>query len=248
MGLNPQSHGYDDDFFAYTSGQSGVAAARVTAIVRAALPVRSVLDVGCAQGVWLAAWRDAGIADYIGIDGDYVDPDRLKIDPARFQARDLAQPIDLGRYFDLVQSLEVAEHLPADRADTFVDSLVRHAPIVLFSAATPGQGGEHHVNEQPFEYWREKFRRRGYQPVDCIRPQIRGDRRIASWYRYNAFLYVRRDAFAALPDSVRQFEVADGQPLADLSPLAYRLRCALIARLPAPLVNAAARLKARALG
>ena len=248
MGLNPQSHGYDDDFFAYTSGQSGIAAVRVTAIVHSALPVHSVLDVGCAQGVWLAAWRDAGVSDYLGVDGDYVDPRGLRIDPARFLARDLAEPIDLGRSFDLVQSLEVAEHLPADCAETFVDSLVRHAPIVLFSAATPGQGGEHHVNEQPFEYWREKFRRRGYQPVDCIRPQIGGDRRIAPWYRYNAFLYVRRNAFAALPDSIRRYAVADGQALADLSPLAYRLRCALVARLPAPLVNAAARLKARALG
>lgn len=248
MGLNTQSHDYDDDFFAYTSGQSGVAAARVTAIVCAVLPVRSVLDVGCAQGVWLAAWRDAGVADYVGIDGDYVDPRGLKIDAARFQARDLAEPIDLGRSFDLVQSLEVAEHLPADRADTFVASLVRHAPMVLFSAATPGQGGEHHVNEQPFEYWREKFGRHGYQPVDCVRPRIRGDRRIAPWYRYNTFLYVRRDAFAALPESVRQFAVADGQKLALVSPLPYRLRCALIARLPAPLVDAAARLKARALG
>jgi hypothetical protein len=35
----------------------------------------------------------------------------------------------------------------------FVYCLARHARrFVLFSAAPPGQGGEFHVNERPFEY------------------------------------------------------------------------------------------------
>ena len=42
-------------------------------------------------------------------------------------------------------------------ADVFVDSLCRHGELIIFSAAVPGQGGERHVNEQPLEYWREKF-------------------------------------------------------------------------------------------
>jgi hypothetical protein len=34
-------------------------------------------------------------------------------------------------------SLEVAEHLPPGVAQTFVDALVRHGSVVLFSAAIP---------------------------------------------------------------------------------------------------------------
>jgi hypothetical protein len=34
-------------------------------------------------------------------------------------------------------SLEVAEHLEEEFAETFIDSLVSLAPIVLFSAALP---------------------------------------------------------------------------------------------------------------
>ena len=52
--------------------------------------------------------------------------------------------------------------LGGEHADTFVQNLVRHASgAILFSAAPPGQGGEFHVNEQPYEYWRGKFQRCG---------------------------------------------------------------------------------------
>ena len=61
----------------------------------------------------------------------------------------LANPVDLGRKFDLVQSLEVGEHLPKSAADTFVETLVKHGDVVLFSAASVGQGGHDHINEQP---------------------------------------------------------------------------------------------------
>jgi len=44
------------------------------------------------------------------------------------------------------------------------------------TAATPGQGGTHHVNEQPREYWYKKFRSRGYsynqKAVEDLRDQI----------------------------------------------------------------------------
>ena len=89
-----------------------------------------------------------------GVDGPYVDRCKLLIDAGDFHAADLAAPIDLGRQFDLVQSLEVAEHLPAAKAEQFVETLTAHGSRILFSAAVPGQGGENHINEQLPDYWR----------------------------------------------------------------------------------------------
>jgi hypothetical protein len=63
----------------------------------------------------------------------------------------------MGRRFDLVQSLEVGEHLPLSAAETLVDSLTTASDRVLFSAAVKGQGGEFHVNEQPLAFWQELF-------------------------------------------------------------------------------------------
>jgi 2-polyprenyl-3-methyl-5-hydroxy-6-metoxy-1,4-benzoquinol methylase len=62
--------------------------------------------------------------------------------------------------FDLITCLEVAEHLPEAAADTLCDSIERHmrkGSLLVFSAANPGQGGEHHQNLQPAWYWRSKF-------------------------------------------------------------------------------------------
>ena len=79
---------------------------------------------------------------------------------------------EVGQNLRLVQSLEVAEHLPASAAEQFVDNLVAHSAVVLFSAATLGQGGEHHVNERPYSYWRDLFSDRGYLMFDLIRPFV----------------------------------------------------------------------------
>ena len=73
------------------------------------LSVRSVCDVGCGVGAWLRCWRESGVEDILGIDGDYVERDQLMIPPKRFRSADLCQPIRCERNFDLAMSLEVAE-------------------------------------------------------------------------------------------------------------------------------------------
>src|SRR6266852_8889948 len=131
---------YNDDFYRYLASFAARSARVVVPRLLASLPLRSVVDFGCGQGAWLSVWRSAGVS-VVGVDGPYVDPSQLLIDATAFHAADLAEPIDLGRRFDLVQSLEVAEHLSASRARRFVDTLTAHGSCVLFSAAVPGQGG-----------------------------------------------------------------------------------------------------------
>ena len=186
---------YNEAFFdtvaSYTQESARVIASLVYDLVKPA----SVLDVGCATGTWLAEWTAAGVPDVLGIDGDYVDRTALRIPPDQFEPVNLAQPFSLGRTFDLVQTLEVAEHLDHAHADAFVDSLTRHGDVILFSAAIPGQGGTHHVNEQWPSYWAAKFARAGYSVYDVIRPQIWDDQRVANFYRQNILLFARDRVF-----------------------------------------------------
>ena len=167
-------HEYSGDFYAYIDAGSRRSARAVAGLLLPEIKIGSLLDVGAGHGAWAAEWLAAGVGDVLAVDGDYVRADQLAVPAKYFRAHDLAMPLDLGRRFDLVQSLEVAEHLPRARADLFVDNLVAHGDLILFSAAVPHQGGEHHVNEQPPQYWREKFAARGYQPFDFLRPRLVG--------------------------------------------------------------------------
>jgi len=153
----------------------------------------SVVDVGCGVGTWLAAARELGLRDVVGLDGDYVDRGMLQIPAELFRPTDLRRPFSVDRSFDLAVSLEVAEHLPVESAMTFVRSITGLAPVALFSAAIPRQGGERHLNEQWQSWWVERFRSCGFEALDCVRPLIWDDRSVEWWYAQNTLLMVRRD-------------------------------------------------------
>src|SRR5437588_1473336 len=146
---------------------------------------RSVIDVGCALGTWLAVFKEHGVEDIWGVDCEQVDSSLLETPEDRFTALDLERPLQMKRRFDLVLSLEVAEHLPGSCAEDFVSSLTELGPVVLFSAAAPFQGGNHHLNEQWPEYWAELFQERNYLPVDCLRRKIWQNESVDWWYAQN---------------------------------------------------------------
>lgn len=183
----------------YESQQDGSArsAERVLPMVFDLVRPSSVVDLGCGTGSWLAAARTLGVETVLGIDGDWVTDEALRIPPECFLRRDLSAPLDLeGRRFDLAMSLEAAEHLDPDRAGPLVAELCALSDVVLFSAAIPGQTGSDHRNEQWPGYWRDHFGRWGYELVDCLRTRLWEDPEIEPWYAQNAFLYVSAERLA----------------------------------------------------
>lgn len=234
---------YDSAFFDYVNSGALKSAKVMLPLLQEQLHVKSVLDVGCGQGGWLAVWKELGCNTVHGIDGDYVQRDSLFVDEKEFTAADLAQPFDLAQRFDLAQSLEVGEHLPTASSADFVASIVKHAPIVLFSAAARGQGGDNHVNEQDYEFWRKHFAANDYIAIDYIRPLILDKKEIEAWYRYNPFLYVSKEHVDGLPEALKSCIVADDQALVDLSPGLYKFRKAIISLLPVAVATRIAKIK-----
>lgn len=184
---------YSETYYASQQITSAESADVVVPEVLRLFDISSVIDFGCGVGGWLAAFQKHGVTDLLGIDGDYVPRDMLHIRRDQFLAMDLTAIRAPSRKFDLACSLEVAEHLPEESSDQLVEALVAAAPVVLFSAAIPSQGGVHHVNEQWQSYWAEKFERHGFVAVDCIRPLIHQDPRVEWWYRQNTLVYCARD-------------------------------------------------------
>jgi SAM-dependent methyltransferase len=191
---------YDTKFYKSFRESSYSSAREIVPLILRLMPVGSVCDIGCGDGTWLRVFRDEGVADVLGIDGEYVAKDMLQIPADNFRAMDLRQGISLRRSFDLAISLEVAEHLPESRAVSFVEDLTRLAPVILFSAAIPGQGGRDHVNEQWQTYWTAIFAQCGYVACDFLRPKIWKNRRIAYWYRQNALLFCDRRSIETIPE------------------------------------------------
>jgi SAM-dependent methyltransferase len=190
---------YNPAFFSARSGGSERSAAAVVPLILERCKVESAVDVGCGVGDWARVLAVHGVSDVVGVDGDYVPRDSLRIPHEWFVALDLEGNVDLGRRFDLAICLEVAEHLRADGGRRLVAMLTRLADTVVFSAAVPGQGGTGHVNEQWPKYWAGIFGEHGYLAADWIRPAIWDRLDVDWWYAQNMLMYVSEAALTRDP-------------------------------------------------
>jgi SAM-dependent methyltransferase len=232
---------YDDEFYRYINAGATRSAEVMIPLLRACVPheITSVLDVGCGAGAWLSVWKQQA-CQVTGLDGEYVDSSRLLVDAAEFLTRDLRQPFSLERRFDLVQCLEVAEHLPAQRARGLVQDLCEHGDLVFFSAAPPGQGGENHINEQSYAYWRDLFAEQHYTMYDPLRRLLLDDDSVMPWYRYNSFLFANARQLPQCHAALASTRVDNGADPEDVAPAVYRMRKQLVRLLPVTLATGVA--------
>lgn len=163
----------------------------------------SVVDVGCGIGTWLSVFRQLGVVDQLGIDGNYVDRGLLAqhLDLSLFLPHDLERPLRLDRRFDLALCLETAEHLSPETVDIFVDNLCALSDVIVFSAALPAQEGQGHIHLRWPEWWAGAFRARGYSAHDLYRTAIWENPSVDWWYQQNLFVLTKNQpAGSALPD------------------------------------------------
>lgn len=184
--MTKYDQGFYDTIRAGTRASADVVVPLVIEHVKIGIDPLKVIDVGCGEGWWAQTFADNG-CEVIGVDGSYVASSPLG---DRFIPHDITKPLParlVGR-FDLAVCLEVAEHLPASRAASFVEELCALAPVVLFSAAIPGQGGTGHINEQWPDYWVRLFNQNAYQVSGALRWDIWRNDRVENWYRQNLMI------------------------------------------------------------
>jgi SAM-dependent methyltransferase len=166
---------YDDRFFEASAARQEAMYERLVDVLYDLVRPRSVVDVGCGPGLMLARFAEKGV-DVRGIEGSRAAIRRSRVGE-RITRANLERGVPpLGR-FDLCLCIEVAEHLPERTARKLVTGLTSLSDTVVFTAATPGQGGRHHVNEQPHSYWRALFVGVGFVDsslADDVRRRIAG--------------------------------------------------------------------------
>ena len=128
---------------------------------------KSVIDLGCGPGVYIWPLRDEYGLEVHGVDGC---PQAAKYGP--IEIFDLREPYHPSHEYDLCISIETLEHIESDFAHIAVSSIARCAPIAFVTAAPPGFGGTLHVNEQPREYWIEKFLRAGMEYDESLTREL----------------------------------------------------------------------------
>jgi len=180
---------YDQNFYRDQIDVSRRSADVVVPHLAALIDPRSVVDVGCGVGTWMASWVDHGVADVAGLDGSGAESGLLQVAPSLVHTVDLASSFGDDRRFDLAMTLEVAEHLPESAAGLFVERLTELSDVVVFSAAVPGQGGTGHLNERWQSWWAQKFSALGYLAYDVVRPLVWSEPEVASYYAQNIIIY-----------------------------------------------------------
>jgi len=152
----------------------------------------SIIDFGCAIGAYLEPFHDDGVEIH-GVDAVEHAFEYAVVPTHNLELHDLTEPYEPKSEYDLVISIEVAEHLPENAAETFVDTLTKAGDTVVMTAAPPGQGGTNHLNEQPPSYWIKKFESRWFEfdrdTVEQLRQRINIEK--MTWIEENVFVFRR---------------------------------------------------------
>lgn len=115
--------------------------------------VKSILDVGCGEGIALEYFELVG-AQGLGIEG--VPQNNPHIIPHDYTEGPWSSRW-YGHLWDLVWCCEFVEHVEEEFVPNFLETF-KQSKTVLMTHAMPGQQGYHHVNLQTPRYWIEQMR------------------------------------------------------------------------------------------
>ena len=117
--------------------------------------VKSMVDVGCGPGGMEELAVKIGI-DWTGIEGDesVKKENTILHDFTKGKIENISS-------FDLAWSVEFLEHVEEKYMNNYMHVFCK-CKYIICTAAPPGWGGTHHVNEQNSEYWIQKFSEHGF--------------------------------------------------------------------------------------
>jgi len=130
----------------------------------------SLLELGCGAGSMFEFFKVLGASLYIGLDGN---PLAFKYSPIIYKNQDffrlvnLQEEISYHRFFDVVFTSEVLEHIREDHTDEFLKTISNHMnkdSIFLGTIALTRM--DVHINIHDKKWWLDKFAMQGLFPFE----------------------------------------------------------------------------------
>ena len=152
---------------------------------------KSIVDIGCGIGLYLRELNKLGI-EIFGVDGSPAALRNLVIDKSKFLIQDATESFSLPQKYDCAICFEVAEHIPTIKSSILVDNITKTSDLVFFAAASKGQGGHDHINEQDAEFWITMFNERGYCFLEEDTKKIKkilSDHSVIFWLADNILIF-----------------------------------------------------------
>jgi len=185
---------YQGDYFAEGIFETDYAS--IANLIFETYQPKTIVEFGCGPG-HLTRELDKLNINVTAIDG-FSSPDFKNTQRITFSKVDLNDEKALELFladkkFDLAVCTEVGEHLNPVSSEHLIRYLTQSAPVVIFSAAVPGQLGHGHINCQPRELWHDLFSNNGFRLIDSLRQKLRHNESLAIWYKLNLLDYVSKD-------------------------------------------------------
>jgi len=167
----------------------------ITELIYDKFKPKSVVDFGCGSGSYLYFFSKLGVNKLKGFEGSQKAIDLALIEKKYIDKCDITKKIELGETYDICICFEVAEHLHEGCVGVFLDNLCSSSATILFTAAPPDQGGRHHVNLKPMQYWIQKFGERHYHYQKSLTEELKKELNdiisALSWMKTNIMIFQR---------------------------------------------------------
>jgi hypothetical protein len=168
---------YTKEYFEKIQQEEALQAFRLERILYDLYKPRSVIDWGCANGLYLEPFMTDDGCEVLGIENASVAIEMRHPD-IRIIKADMTQSISLtpvnmqpvgvdlsapANKFDMALCIEVLEHIEEKYASVAVGNICRSSDRLVVSIAREWQTGPGHLNLKPIEYWIQKFGWNGFR-------------------------------------------------------------------------------------
>jgi hypothetical protein len=199
---------YTKEYFEKIQTEESLQAFRLERILYDLYKPRSVIDWGCANGLYLEPFMTEDGCEVLGIENSPVaiemkHPDIrilqfdmtkktfIKVPPV-LEDDPAAQIIGPdSKKYDMALCIEVLEHLEEKDANTAIDNICRSSDRLVVSVAREWQTGPGHLNLKPIEYWIQKFGWQGFRVDNTATLDVRermGDGYHLGWITNNLLI------------------------------------------------------------